>query len=122
MKNIKTFSEYENSSVSEGKLSFTSEKEGTEIVNPFYDTTGRSQVNPQTAYGDDYTNSELHDVVDSFVSLNGQSKNLLDIFLKWKESAPDEKTLDDFMKGEKRHMKPAIVEIRKCLDKIEKYV
>ena len=120
MKNIKTFTEF--SKADEGKLSFTSKKEGTEIVNPFYDTTGRSQVNPQTAYGDDYRDSELHDVVTAFVSLNGQSRNLLDIFLKWKESSPEGKTLDDFMKGEKRHMKPAIADIRKCLDEIEKYV
>ncbi len=108
--------------VNEGKLSFLSKKEGTEIVNPFYDVTGRTQTNAQTTYGDDYTNSELYSVVMAFTTLSGQSRNLIEVFLKWKDSGPDGKTLDDFIKSEKRHVKPAIADLRKCLDEIEKYM
>ncbi len=122
MKNFKTFEQFTDrkKSVNEGDLSFT--HDSTEIVNPFYDMTGRSQVNPQTVYGDDYINSDLHEVVMSFKSLTGQTQTLLDVFLKWKESGPEGKTLDDYMKAEKRHMKPAIAELRKCLKEIEKYI
>lgn len=117
MSRAKSFEEYK---VNEGKLSFT--HDNTEIVNPFYDITGRTATNAQTTYGDDYINSELYSVVMSFKSLSGQSKNLLEVFIKWKDSGPDGKTLDDFMKSEKRHMKPAIADLRKCLDEIEKYL
>jgi hypothetical protein len=107
--------------VSEGSLSFLSKKEGTEIVNPFYDTTGRMSVNAKAHYGKDYVNSDLGKVVQQFVSFNTASRELMKIFLEWKEAGPDEKTLDDYLK-ENPKAKRLAKQIKDDLSAIEKYM
>ena len=102
MKNIKSFNKF----VNEGKLSFLSKKEGTEITNPFYDTTGRfTNDDPEKEYGPDYKKSDMKKFVDANEVIINASWKLKEIYNHWKDSGPEEDIAETALKFEMKHIK-----------------
>ena len=110
---MKTFKDYQNEknaeSLDEGKsfASFNDTKQGQVITNPFYDSTGRSGVDPEKEYGADYAKSDLKKFIDASESLNNSAWKFKELYDLWKNSAPNADDVDasDMMLIGEKHAK-----------------